>query len=111
VLEEVRPHNAIVQNDGAIEVSGDHQPDQEEALQQPIERNPPGDEVHEEFKNREDSEDHPVGEPLLIVVGSRSLDGMDGHIGWIRETDDITDELPGEAERKPEYRECDAAKE
>lgn len=33
VLEEVWPHDAIVQDDGTIEVSGDHQPNQEEALQ------------------------------------------------------------------------------
>lgn len=33
-LQEIRPHDAVVNNCGAIETSGDHQPNEENALKQ-----------------------------------------------------------------------------
>jgi len=47
----------------------------------------PGDIIEEDakgeaFQKVEEAEDHPVGEPLDVVMGRRRLDSLEGQIGW-----------------------------
>lgn len=46
-------------------------------LQQPVERQVVGDGVGEELDNVEKSEDHPVREPLSVIILRCGLDGLD----------------------------------
>jgi hypothetical protein len=74
---EDSPEDLFVKDLGSMEL-GSEEPD-EEAEADPVEV---GDEVEDEseegFQNVEETEDHPVGEPDLVVIFFLRLNGADG---------------------------------
>lgn len=93
VLQEVRSHNSVVDGDGAVELGGDHQPHHQNALDKPVQGEPAHDEIGEVLDDGEQGEHHPIGQPFGVVVLLATLDGVDGHVGWVEEAHRVTDQL------------------
>lgn len=100
MFQEVWPDHLVVQEDGSIILNWSHAPNVENALQQPVERDHFGDESREEFQSGEDGKKNPVGEPFGVVTLVRGLDGLDGNVGGVGESNDVAQNLgsPSEGE-------------
>jgi len=61
MLLEDRQDHLGVDDGSSIVLHGGHAPDHEQALAEPVERNPSSNEVSEVLNNREGSKDDPVG--------------------------------------------------
>jgi len=90
-----------VDDSRAVVVDGGHAPDHEQALAEPIEGNPASNEVSEVFNDGEESEDHPVSEPLRVVSLHLGLQGHDGAVGRVDKTNGVGHQLPPEAKSQP----------
>ncbi len=103
VLEEIGQDDALVDDGRALH--GRHAPQEEGALDQPVEGDPADEELGEEFTDGEGGEDDPVHEPLRVVVLGRALQGLDGAVSRVDEADEVADELGAVAEHQPEGQE------
>lgn len=95
MLQEVWPDDFGVHDDAAVVVDGRHAPDEEDALQEPVEWNHLGDVQREELEDREAGEDHPVSQPFGVVALVFRLHGLHRHVRWVGDTDDVTENLRG----------------
>lgn len=93
VREEYRSDKAGVDELGSIQAAGDHTPNEEDALEKPVEGDQKQDEIREELDEGQRREHHPVGQPECVVLLVAGLDGQDGGVGWIGESDPVADQL------------------
>ena len=84
--------NLIVYETRAEEL-GMVQPQEEKALDHVIKGDPLDQEAHGVFRNGEETEHHPVGEPLSIIDRLGRFDGLEGHVGGVRETEEVGHQL------------------
>ena len=90
VLVDLGEDNGVV-TCGGSESAGVEQVDQESALQEEVEGDEPEDDAGELIDNVKGSKTHPVGQPLLVVVQSVSLEGSETHEGGVGYSEDIGD--------------------
>ena len=83
----------MIDDGSSIAIQRGHAPDQEGDLAEPVEGNPASDEVSEVFDDRESSEDHPVGEPLRVVVFHRALQRLDRAVRGVDEAHNVGQQL------------------
>lgn len=81
---------------------GEVEPEKEGTLQQPVEGEVVGDGITEKLDHVEESKDHPVGQPLSVIVLGDGFDGADGNVGWVQEADEVAEESGKVAEEKVE---------
>ena len=87
LLDELFVHDSRAKELGMV------QPQEEGALDHIIKGNPFDQEAHDIFRNREEPEHHPVGEPLRIIDSFGRLDGLEGHVGGVSEPEKIGHQL------------------
>jgi len=98
VREEVGSDELVVDELGSVEAPGKEAPDEEDALEEPVEGDEGDQEVGEELDDAQRREHHPVGQPEGVVVLVPALDGQDGAVGRVRETHAVGDQLGTEAD-------------
>jgi len=82
--------------------SGQEEPDGENGLEDKVQRKPVEDEAeHHRFTEVQGAEDDPVCEPLLVIVGARALNSLDGEVRGQSPSDDVGNRL-SEAEHVEE---------
>lgn len=91
--QESGSYELVVEELGSVEPEREEAPDQEDALEHPVERDEGEDEIREELDDAEGCEHHPVGEPDRVVLLVPALDGQDGSVGGVDESDGVADEL------------------
>lgn len=57
----------MVADNRSIVLDRSHAPDEEDAFQEPVEGDDPGDVEREELEDREHGKDDPVGQPFSVV--------------------------------------------
>lgn len=87
LLDELFVHESRAKELGMV------QPQEEGALDHIIKGNPFDQEAHDIFRNREEPEHHPVGEPLRIIDSFGRLDGLEGHVGGVCEPEEVSHQL------------------
>jgi len=102
VLEEEGTDNLGIDDIGSVELDGSHAPDHEDALGQPVEWHPPGQNVCEELKDREESEDDPVGEPLGVIGLAAGLQGLDRTVGRVHKPNSVCEQLSSKSHSQPQ---------
>lgn len=93
MFQEIRSNDFVVHDDTAVVFDWSHAPDEEEALQEPVEGNNFGDVKREEFKNGETGEDDPIGQPFCVIGLVFGFDGFHGNVGWVGDSDDVAENL------------------
>jgi hypothetical protein len=80
-------------------------PNHHSNLNPEIERNQIDDKRKERFENIEKRKDNPVREPLSVVNGS-AIHGLETHVRWVQESDEIDQELgtPNQGQHPSENR-------
>lgn len=76
MFQEIRADDFLVHHDASIVLDRSHAPDEEGALDEPVEGDDLADVQREEFNDGEASEDDPVGQPLRVVALIVSFDGL-----------------------------------
>lgn len=109
MLQEVWSDDLVVHDDAAVVGDRSHAPDEEDALEEPVERNHLRDVEREELEHREDGVDHPVGEPLCVVGLVGALDGLHGDVGGVGDSNHVAEDLGGIAEGEVECDESNQA--
>jgi hypothetical protein len=71
-------------------------------LEEPIDREPGEDDVREKVHDGENGENHPVGEPLGVVVLVTALESLHRSVGRVNEPNHIAQKLGAVAPDKPE---------
>lgn len=107
MLQEVRSDDFAVQDEAAVVGDRSHAPDEEDALQEPVEWNHSGDVQREELKDREASVDHPVGQPLGVIRFVSGFDSFHGNVGWVGDANDVAENLSGIPEGEVQCDESD----
>ena len=100
VLEEVGQDDPPVDDRGALQRG--HAPQEEDALDQPVEGHPTHQDVGEELQHGEEREHHPVHQPLGVVVLGLALQGLDGRVRRVQEADEVAEQLRPVAEHQPQ---------
>jgi len=99
------------QDDGAIDLLGSlegrHAPDEEDALGEPVEGDPAHQDVGEKLQDGEASEDHPVHQPLRVVILVPALQGLDRAVSGVEEADEVAQQGRAVAEHQPTGGEAD----
>ena len=90
VLEELRLDHGVVDDLRAL-VLGKHAPHQEGHLDRIVEGDPVQNVVREVLHHTEECEDHPVGQPLSVVVLAGRFDGSDTTVRRIHKSNEICD--------------------
>jgi len=83
--------------------------EQEGALQQPIERKVVGDSVREELHHIQQSENHPIGQPLSVVILASAFDSSNGDISRIEKARDVAQQLGPSSKQQVESMKHDQA--
>lgn len=76
MFQKVRTDDFVVHDDTAVVFDRGHAPDEEDALQKPVEGNNFGDVQREELDGREHGKDDPVGQPLGVIGFVFCFDGL-----------------------------------
>ena len=74
-------------------------PNDDANLDPSVERNHTNQDTQKTFDNAEKGKDHPVGQPLCHVIVAR-VHGLEGHVSWVDETDQVDNELNSSNDRK-----------
>lgn len=74
-------------------------PNDDANLDPSVERNHSNQDTQKTFDNAEKGKDHPVGQPLCHVIVAR-VHGLEGHVSWVDETDQVDNELNSSNDRK-----------
>ena len=74
-------------------------PDDHANLDEIVERNQGNDESKQTFENGKEGKDHPVGEPLRVVLASR-IHGLKRHVSGVQEAEKVHHELQSTDERR-----------
>jgi len=93
VGQENGPDEPVVDEPGSVDSEWDKAPDEENALEEPIEGYQGQNEVGEELGERQGSEHNPVGQPESVILLVPGFDGQDGSVGGICKTYTIADQL------------------
>lgn len=107
MLQEVWPDHLGVHDDASIVGDRSHAPDEEDALEEPVEWNHLGDVQREEFEDGEACVDHPVSQPFGVVRFVGTLNSFHGNVGWIGDANDVAENLRGIAEGEVQCDESD----
>lgn len=91
--QKYRSDKAIVDELGSVQAARDHAPYEEDTLEEPVEGDQNQDEIREELYDGQRCEHHPVGQPESVVVFVAGLDGQDGGVSRVSESDEIADQL------------------
>lgn len=67
MFQEIRSDDFVIHDEASIVLDRSHQPNEEQAFDEPIEWNYFSDVEREEFNSGEASKDNPVDEPFLII--------------------------------------------
>lgn len=98
VFLEVWQDDLVVHDGRSVVLNWHHAPDEEDALQQPVE----GDDLHQEegemLEHRQNTVDDPVGEPSGVVLLCAGFDRFHGNVRRICHANGITQDLCGIAE-------------
>lgn len=126
VLQEVGSYYTVVDNNWPIEAGWNHEPNENRELRckknyakalpniakyhlcQPIQWEPAHDRVGEELNYGKHGKNHPVRQPLGIIVLGGRLDGMNGRVGRIQKTDRVAHQLSRASEGQPKSQEANA---
>lgn len=93
VRQEGGPDELVVNELGSVQSGRKEAPDEEYALEHPVERNQSQDEIREKLDETQGGEDHPVSQPTGVVLLRPRLDGQDRGVGGVGESDGVADEL------------------
>lgn len=97
----------MVHDHAAVVLDGGHAPDEEDALQEPVEGNNFANVKREELDGREHGEDDPVSEPLGVIGFVFCFDGLHRDVSWISDADDVAEDLSSISEGEVECDEAD----
>ena len=92
ILLEERQQSIVVQDDGA-ESLWVEEPDHEAHFKNKVERDDRENKVRELICDCEEPEDGPIGQPLFVVIGSRGLEGIKAHECWVRESNQVGEQV------------------
>lgn len=70
-------------------------------LEKPVEWHPSNKDVGEEFQNWKSGKDHPVDQPLSVILLVSGFQGFDGIIGGIYESNGIAEQLGSISKQEP----------
>ena len=93
---ESGPQETVVHDLGTLS-RGEHEPDDSKGLESVVEGEPVEDNVDEALDEGEESEHHPVSQPLHVVLGLRSLKRDEREVGRDEEAKHVGEEA-GEAD-------------
>lgn len=98
VFLEVWQDDLVVHDGRSVVFDWHHAPDEEDALQQPVEGNNLHQEEGEVLEHRQDTVDDPVGEPSGVVLLCAGFDRFHGNVRRISHSNGVTQDLCGIAE-------------
>jgi len=101
VLLEDRQDHLGVDDGSPVVLHGGHAPDHEQALAEPVEGDPPSNEVSKVLNHREGSKDDPVGEPLGVVALDSGLQSPDRAVRWVGKANGVGEELSSKSKSQP----------
>lgn len=97
VLDQEGAEDAVVDGDSAVE-GGDHEPEEEDGLEEEVEGEPVQEDIGEGLDDRNESVHGPVGQPLLVILLLGGLEGLEGTVGGVDEAEEVGEELAGKVE-------------
>jgi len=74
------------------------EPEDEHGLEDVVKGDPVDERVRKEFDNLDETEDGPIGQPLLVVLRGWGLDSLEGGIGRVDPADQVGQEVTGQVE-------------
>ena len=107
MFEEVWSDEFVVNHDASVILDGSHAPDEENALDQPVEWDDLADVEREELDDREGRENHPISQPFGVVCLVLCLDGFHRHVSRVGDSNDIAENLSSVTEGKVQGNKAD----
>lgn len=101
-LQEVWSDQLVVDKGRTIPFGGQHAPDEESTLQQPVEGNHRSQQTWIEFNHSEDAKSDPVDQPPDVVLLRTGLDAMDGNVSRVKNPNDVAQQLSAPAKDQVE---------
>lgn len=93
MLHECRFDDTVVDEFWSIPGDWHEAPYQEQALSQPVEWEPWQEQIREEFTNREQGKDNPVGQPACVIFFPHRFQGFDTAVCRVDKSNGIADQL------------------
>ena len=97
----------VEEEDTAIVRERSLAPDQEDGLGQAVAGQPAEDPVPHHLEHHQPGHQHPVLQPSLVILWFLAEDGLDGHVAWVDEADQIDEDLAAIAGNETDQQEKD----
>ena len=92
MLVEPRFDYLVVDGNRPVPVGRNHAVQQEQTLEEEVEGDPKEEDIAGDLNEREGAVDHPIRQPLGVIIRFLALNGLDRGIGRVEEPNEIAEE-------------------